>query len=168
MAPLFGAMGRWQAREQESAPGDCGAARKVEAVTPDKLNALVAEHVLAWKWDNSRCRICGWPFDRLGAPGCSPESCSMRPAPKIRADSPPDYLTWSGIGLIVEAMRGKGWVLQLEEEDGALGKGWRARFWKSAYTKNWNEVLAPDAPTAVAKAALKTSLTISTRDWGRL
>ena len=31
-----------------------------------------------------RCRICGWTFTRKG---CVADSCSMRPAPRVRADT---------------------------------------------------------------------------------
>lgn len=37
-------------------------------------------------WDESRCRVCGWPLAASADQGCVPGNCSMRPLPKERAD----------------------------------------------------------------------------------
>src|ERR1051326_7076061 len=44
-------------------------------------------------WDESRCRICGWPLVADMREGCTAESCSLRPAPERRADEPQDFFT---------------------------------------------------------------------------
>ncbi len=76
-----------------------------------ELDALVAEKVMGLVWDESRCRICGWPlepWDGTGEipTGCVLESCSQRPAPSTRADVPAKYSTSIGIvWLVVEKMQ---------------------------------------------------------------
>lgn len=52
-----------------------------------KMDALVGEHLMGWKWDESDCRICGWPIVPNSEPGCWADNCSMRPAPERRADA---------------------------------------------------------------------------------
>lgn len=72
-----------------------------------ELDARVARDVMGIAWDESRCRICGWPLVSEGRPmGCTPGNCSMRPRPAKRADEPPHYSTsiadaWT----VVERMR---------------------------------------------------------------
>lgn len=39
------------------------------------------------QWDESRCRVCGWPIRATIEEGCTIESCSQRPLPKSRADA---------------------------------------------------------------------------------
>src|SRR5689334_12270985 len=58
-----------------------------------ELDALIAEKVMGWAWDETRCPICGWPFARNASEGCVPNNCSMRPRPSLRADEPPHYST---------------------------------------------------------------------------
>ena len=58
-----------------------------------ELDALIAEKVLGFKWDESRCRVCGWPLDPPDGPGCHLTDCSMRPRPKRRSDEPMSYST---------------------------------------------------------------------------
>jgi len=58
-----------------------------------ELDALVAEQVMGFTWDESRCRVCGWPLKEKLEDGCVPENCSLRPGPVRRADSPPRYST---------------------------------------------------------------------------
>lgn len=36
-----------------------------------------------------RCGVCGWPLAESLAEGCTEQSCSMRPAPRVRWDSTP-------------------------------------------------------------------------------
>lgn len=43
-------------------------------------------------WDESRCRICGWPLKPTIEEGCTQESCSQRPAPINRADEAANYV----------------------------------------------------------------------------
>lgn len=58
-----------------------------------ELDALVAEQVMGLTWDESRCRVCGWPLKEKLEDGCVPENCSLRPGPIRRADSSPRYST---------------------------------------------------------------------------
>lgn len=62
-----------------------------------ELDARVHRDVMGRVWDESRCRVCGWPLARSDADfmadGCIPDNCSMRPAPRSRADAPPAYST---------------------------------------------------------------------------
>lgn len=74
---------------------------------------------LLWPWDESRCRVCGWPlhqhnpFTRLHNDEppltCTPENCSERPAPERRADSP-DLDNWNGVGLMLDEMIKRGFL----------------------------------------------------------
>ena len=60
---------------------------------PDReLNALIELHVMELKWDEARCRICGWPLEDDASKGCVVDNCSLRPPPVRRADEPADYL----------------------------------------------------------------------------
>ncbi|OPX96073.1 MAG: hypothetical protein A4E60_03517 [Syntrophorhabdus sp. PtaB.Bin047] len=56
-------------------------------MNPDKLLSLLKNG----NFDETRCRVCGWPLKQTIEEGCTAESCSMRPAPQRRADEPPDY-----------------------------------------------------------------------------
>lgn len=58
-----------------------------------ELDALVATKVMGWEWDETRCRVCGWPLAGTVAQGCTEENCSMRPVPRYRVDEPPPYST---------------------------------------------------------------------------
>jgi len=69
-----------------------------------ELDATVAEKVMGFVWDESRCRICGWPFGD-GVADCTKDSCSLRPTPKRRADAPAHYSTSiADAWLVVEEM----------------------------------------------------------------
>lgn len=58
-----------------------------------ELDALVAEKVMGITWDNSRCRVCGWPIRDRVEDGCVAENCSRRPGPDRWADAPAPYST---------------------------------------------------------------------------
>lgn len=59
-------------------------------------------------WDPKQCRVCGWPLGRF--PNCTMESCSQRPSPNPRADSPPAYSTSGDAMLtVIGKMRADGW-----------------------------------------------------------
>lgn len=66
----------------------------VELPAGRELDALVHLRLFG-AWDDSRCRICGWPIGSLfdASKGCIPGNCSMRPAPAVRADEPSPYST---------------------------------------------------------------------------
>jgi hypothetical protein len=51
--------------------------------------AALAERPAAPPWDETRCRICGWPLAASVDQGCVLDSCSLRPLPKTRADGQP-------------------------------------------------------------------------------
>lgn len=57
----------------------------------DKVNKVIFLLLRPEGWDESRCRICGWPLKQSIEEGCTSDSCSMRPVPEKRADSIPDY-----------------------------------------------------------------------------
>lgn len=59
-------------------------------LSDDALNVALAE-AMGIVWDESRCRVCGWPLDRIEQIFCRPGDCAQRPVPSRRADSPPDY-----------------------------------------------------------------------------
>jgi len=57
-----------------------------------ELDAAV--HLLMGRtWDESRCRVCGWPLADSSDEGCFPDDCCMRPPPARRADETPCYST---------------------------------------------------------------------------
>lgn len=68
----------------------------------DKMTQFFAGVMGIGKWDESRCRICGWPLVEKIEDGCTKESCSMRPVPDKRADemtltpslNDPDFRKW--------------------------------------------------------------------------
>lgn len=71
---------------------------------------------LLFPWDESRCRICGWPLDADVPEQCHLGNCSLRPAPKKRADAPASY---SGsldlaMGVYEEFRKTRSWFLKLE------------------------------------------------------
>src|SRR6478752_7431814 len=52
-------------------------------------------------WDESRCRVCGWPLYKELRDGCTATSCAQRPAPRPRADAYPPVSTDRYAGLRV-------------------------------------------------------------------
>ena len=58
-----------------------------------EMDALIAEKVFGIIWDETRCRICGWPIAESIEKGCTKEDCSMRPRPKRRADEHSNFST---------------------------------------------------------------------------
>lgn len=56
------------------------------------LDKLIAEKVMGWKWDETKCRECGFPLDPQGK-FCRPDDCSERPRRAVRADAIPLYST---------------------------------------------------------------------------
>lgn len=57
-----------------------------------EMDALIAEKVIGAKWDESRCRVCGFSLDPDGKM-CRSDDCSMRPVPARRADAIAPYST---------------------------------------------------------------------------
>ena len=58
-----------------------------------ELDARIHTDVMDIVWDETRCRICGWPLAPYPEAGCIVRSCSTRPAPRQRADAIPAYST---------------------------------------------------------------------------
>jgi hypothetical protein len=57
-----------------------------------ELDALVHSKVMGISWDESRCRVCGWPLAPEWKSGCVVGNCSMRYRTHHgRADDPPAY-----------------------------------------------------------------------------
>ncbi len=110
------------------------------------LDALVAERVMGFKWDESRCRVCGWPLYATLALGCVAGNCSLRPRPARMADEPAPYSTeikWAWelverLKLVVGPTPRGGWMVQT--------------FWDRELSQ-WET--AETAPLAICRAALK-------------
>jgi hypothetical protein len=70
-----------------------------------ELDSRVHREVMGVVWDESRCRVCGWPIVPEGGSGCWASNCSLRPSPIIRADAVPEYS--SDIAAAWKTMRGE-------------------------------------------------------------
>ena len=139
----------------------------VELEAGRELDARVAAKVFGAKWDEGRCRICGWPLTPHPATGCTARSCSMRPAPTKRADEPPPYSTdireaW----LAVERMRELGWSFRYgnngcskDQHAAAFARGFRglgANILTGEYIEADDAVaISSTAALAICRAALK-------------
>lgn len=89
-------------------------------------------------WDETKCRVCGWPIVADGEPGCWQSNCSMRPPPAKQADTPADICSdpaaWGA--LLTELKAGGSVSLSYIEERGqwfatvtrepAIYSGWDA------------------------------------------
>lgn len=124
-----------------------------------ELDSLVAERVMGWVWDNSRCRLCGWPLAELAEDGCVIDNCSQRPLPSKRADEPAHFSTnivaaWTVVEYLKKhiEMFDVGW-------SPSHGGEWYCVFLKiqnvSAREVAWKAVRAHTAPIAICLAALK-------------
>lgn len=58
-----------------------------------EIDAQVHREVMGIVWDETRCRVCGWPIVPEGEQGCWASNCGMRPLPERRADEPAKYST---------------------------------------------------------------------------
>lgn len=58
--------------------------RSIDRVTP---NGTAGAQEARRLWDETRCRVCGWPLAESADRGCVPGNCSQRPAPAVRADA---------------------------------------------------------------------------------
>lgn len=51
-----------------------------------EIDHLIHDHVMKIVWDETRCPVCGWPFQTVSIwSGCTPGNCSERPVPKVAA-----------------------------------------------------------------------------------
>jgi hypothetical protein len=119
-----------------------------------EMDAWIAEHVMVIVWDESRCRICAWPFSE---DGCTPESCSVRPAPTVRADEPAHYSTdIAAAWLVIEKIRlGNSMMIDLSCGNGRLG--WRCYIRMLDKRTDGHDIesfeTANTAPLAICRAA---------------
>jgi hypothetical protein len=121
-----------------------------------ELDALVSAKVLGRKWDETRCRVCGWPIVPTGKRGCWKDNCALRPRPARRADEPANYSTDLEMAwLVVEHMRAQGWALD-SYHSGATEEGhpWSdAIFMRELVAEHSDR--AATLPLAICRAALK-------------
>ena len=125
-----------------------------------ELDALVARHVMGLVWDETRCRVCGWPIKEDLAQGCTADSCSLRPAPQYRADEPAPFSTdIAAAWRIVEAIsnnREMGYCLRGMYGGDLMMWGCQVVFTEAiggnlVYHETW----ASTAPLAICLAALE-------------
>lgn len=94
------------------------------ALAGRELDAQVAEKVMGYVWDKTRCRVCGWPLTTAsgsGSGGCIVGNCCMRPRPIENADAPAYYSTdIAAAWPVMERLRSDGWDLNF----GANTEGW--------------------------------------------
>lgn len=129
-----------------------------------EIDARVHEDVMGQTWDETRCRVCGWPVAGIAALGCLPGNCSQRPAPARRADEPPPYSTdIAAAWQVVEKMLAQHWSYAVEnvegDEQGRAHTGGKHSAWFAQYdrvnedTKSYL-VIEATAPLAICLAAL--------------
>ena len=119
-----------------------------------KLNALVSEHLMRFRWDESRCRVCGFSLDPEGKM-CRVDNCSMRPRPPHHADDLPNFSGDMAAAWTVVEKMGVGFSLQY----GPISEPfrWEAGFQVQIGLHAWRRIEA-DAPTAaeaICRALLK-------------
>jgi hypothetical protein len=128
------------------------------------MDALVAEE-FGWDWDDTRCRVCGWPLHETADDGCVPGNCSMRPRPEHMADRPAPFSTsLTAAWLLIEKFQGGevanfepgGWfwpveIDRLPDSEGPGRGGW-------VVTLAGHEGSAPTFPLSVCRAALLSRL----------
>lgn len=87
-------------------------------------------------WDESRCRICGWPLEADVPEQCHVGNCSLRPAPKKRADAPASYSDSLDLamGAYEEFRKMRGWrlagLVQYEANRPSVPNCWYCRLVK--------------------------------------
>ena len=118
-----------------------------------EMDALIAEKVFGIIWDETRCRICGWPIAESIEKGCTKEDCSMRPRPKRRADEHSNFSTnIAAAWLVVEHPTFVRFAVDREIYRGEL-------YHISCATKtNSFSIWAPSAPLGICRAALLATL----------
>jgi hypothetical protein len=117
-----------------------------------ELDSLVAEHVMGVVWDESRCRVCGWPLSELPIEGCTLSSCSMRPPPIHRADEQLPYSTDIDASQLVLSVF---WSWNLRTSNRNVHK-YDCTVWGEGLTPSVGSAYMCDtAPLAICVAALK-------------
>ncbi len=122
-----------------------------------ELDALVCGAVFE-PWDESKCRVCGWPLVADGEKGCWKDNCSMRFPDGMyppRADAPGHYSTdIAAAWQVVERLKAD-WrpVIQWVHLD-----RWRVTLVNRH--KNNEAVMeeSPSLPLAICRAALETAV----------
>lgn len=112
------------------------------------LDSLVAEKVMGRTWDETLCRVCGWPIVPDGETGCWSSNCSMRPLPLSHADAPRPYsIDPAAAWQVVERMREDGWQCVISS---------RADGWYVLFERGHDSIdaEADTMPLAVCRAAL--------------
>lgn len=122
-----------------------------------EMDALITEKIMGLVWDETRCRVCGWPLADDPKDGCILSDCSMRPLPKTRADEPAIYSTDLGAAWkLNDHLKQQGWRFYMRDFDGVMyGKSCAAEFQKgdaAGPSTGWVE--AETAPLAICRAAL--------------
>ena len=125
---------------------------EILAMEPGReMDVLVME--IRNPWDESRCRICGWPLKESVEKGCVVGNCSERPPPWRRADTPAPVSTdiYAALPLADEMMgaldaQDRTWVLHRDRD-------------KWAVSEMYHDDLIPiaigaEAPEAITKAWL--------------
>lgn len=130
-----------------------------------ELDAAIAERVMGHVWDESRCRACGWPIGSFEDGGCTIESCSMRPYPVRRADTPSDYSSSIGAAMeVVEKMRQSGWHVEISDDCERMDTAWFVEFTRSTDTHlHTGDAGAETLPETICRAALEAIETNATR-----
>jgi hypothetical protein len=121
-----------------------------------ELDALIHERVMGIVWDESRCRICGWPLMERTEDGCTKGSCSMRYREHHgRADEPPAYSdNIRHVPDIALRLNALGWTVGLEQMITAQGFQWRCDLHKAS-TGDVADAFAREIPEALCIAALQ-------------
>lgn len=121
-----------------------------------KLDALVAEKVMGRKWDEARCRICGWPIVDNQMKGCVKDNCSMRPYPDRHADEPASYSTdLAAAWRVVEQLTASGFhFLLLKSADSKLSI---ASFYLGPQDRSDESATDSSTTLAICLAALKAT-----------
>jgi hypothetical protein len=83
------------------------------------LNAEIRRVVFGREVDKNRCGVCGWPLYPTIDQGCTAESCSERPLPRVRFDEPAPYSESIEAAMqVVEKMHQQKLVVRLMNENG--------------------------------------------------
>lgn len=118
------------------------------------VDAQIHREVMGVIWDESLCRICGWPIVPEGEQGCWARSCSMRPVPDRRADEPPCYSTdIAAAWRVVKRMREQKWNGTVQVFGIEPGETKCTAIFVSPTRMRSSD--APSAPLAICLAALK-------------
>lgn len=122
-------------------------------MTDRELDALVRDKVFAFKWDETKCRVCGWTLAATVNEGCVPGNCSLRPGPDIpAADRCAPYSTdVSAAFLVVDEMARRGFLLQLTLRA-------KPDLWMAAFGRKFMESVPAEQAVGAARAICLAAL----------